>query len=45
MSVTRARPEGRVNTPEAEWETYEVWKEMHRKELRGEPIPYGWQHK
>ncbi len=36
--------EGRVNTPEAEWETYEVWKEMHRKELRGEPIPYGWEH-
>ena len=36
-------PEGGVaNTPEAQQQTYETFKEMYRRELRGEKIPWGW---
>lgn len=35
-------PEGMANTPEAIQAAYETFKEMHRKELRGENIPWGW---
>lgn len=36
-------PEGGVaNTPEAVEQAYQTFKEMYRKELRGEKIPWGW---
>ncbi len=36
-------PEGGVaNTPEDQRRTYEIFKDMYRRQLRGEKIPWGW---